>query len=192
MISSLSGTVQAIREEYLIVVVNGVGYHVQPTRAVTDTISHKGQHVDLFIYTHVRENSLDLYGFETLEERELFSVLLGVSGIGPQTALSVISAFSPEALRSIIAQESISSLTEIKGIGTKTAQRMMLDLKDRIGAPSQPMALGATPDADQDVISALTSLGYSTNEAHAALNAIPQDTESLDARIMAALQALAG
>lgn len=192
MIGSLSGTVQIIQEDYLIIAVNGVGYHVQATRSVTDGIAREGQQIDLFIYTHVRENALALYGFKTLEERELFVLLLGVSGIGPQTAIDVLSSFSPKALRSAIAQESVSALTEIRGIGTKTAQRLMLDLKDKIAAPAEPVAFDITSDADRDVISALTSLGYSLSEARAALATIPEETETLDARIMAALQALGG
>ena len=192
MIASLSGTVQVIREDYLIILVNGVGYQVQATRSVTDSISHEGERVELFTYTHVRETALALYGFQTLEEREIFALLLGVSGIGPQTAMAVVSSFSPEALRSAIAQESISALTEIKGIGKKTAQRLMLDLRDKVAAPSEPVALGVAREGDQDVVRALTSLGYSLSEARAAISVIPEETDSLDARIMAALQTLAG
>lgn len=189
MIASLRGTLRAIRETWVLVEVGGVGYQVYVPGALLSEFTHIGQPVELYTYTHVRENELALYGFRTLEELDLFTMLLKVSGIGPRTALSILSAFSPETLRGIIAQGDALALTRVPGIGRKTAQRLVMDLKDKIGAPTGawvPSGLAV----DADALNALTALGYSLAEAQTALAAVPKDIEALDERILAALRYL--
>ncbi len=190
MIASLSGQVKAIREDALVVEVGGVGFLVHVVSDVLESVTRVGQDVELFTHMYVREDRIALYGFLSAEERELFSTLLGVSGVGPSTALAVLSTFSPEVLRGAIAQGDASTLTHIPGIGPKTAQRLLLDLQDRVTV-SEAWAPGME-EGDTEVIDALTALGYSVSEARSALSGIPEEVEELDERILAALRYLGG
>ncbi len=190
MIASLEGCVKAIRSHSLILDVAGVGFEVYPPAPLLEAV-RVGQPLTLYTYMHVREGNIALYGFLTLEEHDLFETLLGVNGIGPRTALSVLSMLSPDALRAIIAQGNAAALARIPGIGAKTAQRLILDLKDKIGLPLGNVSLSPLQEADVDVINALTALGYSLAEAQRALQAIPPEAKNLDERILAALRSLA-
>ncbi|MBN1401214.1 MAG: Holliday junction branch migration protein RuvA [Anaerolineae bacterium] len=189
MIASLRGQVQALRENELVLRVGDVGYAVHVPRSLLDGRTRVGQVMELWTYTYVRENEIALYGFEVLDERDLFVTLLGVTGIGARTALAILSTFAPETLRTAIAQGNIDALTRIPGIGRKTAQRLLLDLKDKIGITAEVWP-AASREIDLDVINALTALGYSVSEAQAALGVVPKEIESLDERILAALRAM--
>jgi len=188
VIASLRGQLQAVRKDCLVIDVGGVGYQVFVPRSLLDQPGHIGQPIELHTHLAVRDTEVALYGFCTLEELELFNVLLGVSGIGPRTALSALSVFSPETLRGIVAQGDAGALTRIPGVGRKTAQRLVLDLRDRLGEAAAWIPAGTRTDAD--VINALTALGYSVAEAQAAVNNLPADTSELDERILAALRYL--
>ena len=190
MIASLRGQVTAVGEDAIVVEVGGVGYSVHVPTSVRNEVMHIGQPIVLHTHLIVRENLLALYGFFTAEEEELFSTLLGVSGIGPRTAMAVLTTFSPETLRGAIAQGDASALTRIPGIGRKTAERLMLDLRDRIDVTSSVLPGAPIDQAEVDVINALTALGYSLAEARGAVDSIPEDTQSLDQRILAALRYL--
>ena len=190
MIASLRGQVRAIKDDSLVIDVGGVGYQVQVVNSVLDDVTRVGQTVELYTHMSVRENDVSLYGFRSLEEQDLFVLLLGVRGVGPRTALATLSTFSPEELRSAIVRGDASVLTRIPGIGRKTAQRFMLELKDSIGMPPETWAARSLGEADADVISALTSLGYSLTEAQSALAAVPEDAREVDERVMAALRFL--
>ncbi|MBC7315615.1 MAG: Holliday junction branch migration protein RuvA, partial [Chloroflexi bacterium] len=167
MIASLEGCIKAVRPHSLILEVAGVGFEVYPPTPLLESV-RVGQPLALYTYMHVREGNITLYGFLTLEEHDLFEALLGVNGIGPRTALSVLSMLSPDALRAIIAQGNAAALARIPGLGAKTAQRLILDLKDKIGLPVGAVSLSPLQEADVDVINALTALGYSLAEAQRA------------------------
>lgn len=190
MIASLSGQVQWVEESALVVAVQGVGYRVHVTSSVMSHAPHAGAHIELVTEMIVRENDVSLYGFETVEERDLFRLLLSISGVGPRTALAVLSTFSPETLRGAVVHDDVAALTRIPGIGRKTAQRLVLDLKDRVGTPTQAWQPSKVSAGDADVLGALTALGYSLAEAQAALAAVPPELATLDERILAALRAL--
>ena len=190
MIASVSGRVKAIRKQTIVVDVGGIGLQVAVVNALLEGQTAVGQPIDLYTHMHVREAEISLYGFLTMAELDLFTALLRVSGVGPRTALAVLSTFSPETLRSAIAQGNLTALTRIPGIGAKTAQRLVLDLKDKIGLTASAVAFAPLHEGDADVINALTALGYSLAEAQTALRAIPPDVESLDQRILAALRSL--
>lgn len=190
MIASLQGRVKAITANALIVEVGGVGYRVRVGHSLLDGAVRSGQAIELFTHLYVRENEIALYGFRTLQEQELFATLLGVSGIGPRTALAILETFSPETLRDIVTQGDANILTRIPGIGRKTAQRLMLDLKDKIGISGEVVLTLGISERDADVINALTALGYTLSEAQMALAGIPKEIEALDERILAALQFL--
>lgn len=188
MIASLRGQLQAVRSDALVIDVGGIGYLVYVPRSILDQPGHIGQIIELHTHLVVRETEIALYGFRAPEELELFSVLIGVSGIGPRTALAALSVFSPETLRGIVTQGDAAALTRIPGVGRKTAQRLVLDLRDRLGeAAAWPPT--ATP-ADADVINALTALGYSVAEAQTAVGNLPAEAAELDERILAALRYL--
>ncbi len=192
MIASLSGRVKALRQDALIVEVGGVGFEVRVPRALLESSLRVGQSVELYTYMLVREGEIALFGFRSLGEHELFTTLLAVNGVGPRTALAVLSTFSPETLRSAIAQGNIAALTRIPGVGAKTAQRLVLDLKDKLGLPAEAIAMATWREGDADVLNALTALGYSLAEAQMALKAVPEETMRLDERILAALRSLGG
>lgn len=189
MIASLRGQLQAVRADSLIVDVGGVGFQVNVPRSLIEQIGHVGQTVELHTHLVVRETELTLYGFAAPEELELFSVLIGVTGIGPRTALAALSVFSPETLRGIVSQGDAVALTRIPGVGRKTAQRLVIDLRDRLGQAAEAWAAAPT-SADTEVINALTALGYSVVEAQTAVGNVPAETTELNERILAALRYL--
>ena len=190
VIASLRGQVKAMAESTLVVDVGGIGFQVHVLSSVREQVAHVGQVVELYTHLHVRENELALYGFSCLEEQELFQILLGVSGIGPRTAMAVLDAFSPETLRGAVSQGDASALTRIPGIGPKTAERLVFNLKDRIGIVGEAVVTPGLAQGDVDVLNALTALGYSLAEARSALQALPEDANALDERILAALRYL--
>jgi holliday junction DNA helicase RuvA len=191
VIASLRGKVLAVSGGSVVVDVGGVGFRVHVTAAATES-ARVGHSMELNTHMLVRENDITLYGFSTTEELELFRVLLGVTGIGPRTALATLSAFAPQALRAAIASGDAASLARTPGIGRKTAQRLLLDLRDRMGPFDAPTMSASHSPVDAEVVSALTALGYSAAEAQAAIDALPEDAGELDARILLALRYLAG
>jgi Holliday junction DNA helicase RuvA len=148
-----------------------------------------GTEVQLFTHLHVREDDLSLYGFSSEDQLRLFETLLTVSGIGPKVALGVLSSASADTLRLAIAQGNVEVLTAIPGIGKKTAQRLVLELKGKVDV-SGLEELGELAPADGDVMNALINLGYSAAEAGRAARSIPSSAQSLEERLRFALQNL--
>jgi Holliday junction DNA helicase RuvA len=188
MIAILNGRVLEIYPDSLVVGVGGVGLQVFVPSPLREQL-RPGDEVFLHTYLVVRQDAVVLYGFETREEREIFILLLGVDGIGPKSALAVLSSLSPDAVRRAIFHEQPEVFTRVPGIGRKTAQKILLQLQDRIPALSGMEAIAPFSDVDTEVLAALTTLGYSVVEAQAALQSIPRDTApDLEARLRAALQ----
>ena len=170
MISILNGRVVEVLADSLVVGIGGVGLQVYLPAPAREQL-HPGDEVFLHTYLVVRQDALSLYGFETRDERELFILLLQVDGIGPKSALAVLSALTPDAIRRAIFHEQPEIFTRVPGVGRKTAQKILLQLQDRIPALTG-LEPAAFTDVDTEVISALTALGYSVVEAQAALQAI--------------------
>jgi Holliday junction DNA helicase RuvA len=166
VIASLRGKVVARRLDGVVLDVNGVGYSLQTTSRALQKSKGTGD-VTLDTYLHVREDALQLYGFAEPAERELFELLLSVSGVGPKVALAIISNSTPAELRRAIALEDESRFVAIPGIGKKTAQRIMLELKEKLG-PVEALVDGA-PSEELVARDALVELGYSIPEAERAL-----------------------
>ena len=165
MIASLRGRLVARRLDGVVLDVNGVGYLVQTTlRALSK--AQGGEEVVLDTYLHVREDALQLYGFAESAERELFELLLSVSGVGPKVALAILSSSTPSDLRRAIALEDTTRFVAIPGIGKKTAQRVVLELKERLGPVE---GIGEAPGQELVARDALVELGYSVVEAERAL-----------------------
>ena len=171
MIHHLEGLIIESRGEYLVLEVGGIGYRIYTSRATREEYFNHTGLIKLYTHLHVREDELTLYGFSTPEERELFELLLTVSGVGPKVALGILSATAPQRLQEAILSESVASLTGIKGIGKKTAERLILELKDKIAAiPLGGKPLLAYTRHDEVALRALTrSLGFGEREARQAL-----------------------
>lgn len=188
MIASLKGKVADILSDSLVVEVGGFGMQVYTTAAVRQQ-AQPGESIFLHTYLVVRQDALTLFGFETGDEREFFLLLLEVNGIGPRLALSVLSTLSPDAIRRAVFHEQADIFSRVPGVGKKTAQKILLQLQDRLPAASGMVPASAMTDLDTEILAALTSLGYSVVEAQAALQSIPRDTpQELEARLRQALQ----
>lgn len=192
MIGFLRGRlVQRGRGEILLDV-GGVGYRVaMPTRCLAG-LPGVGEEVVVHAHLHVREDALSLYGFPSFEERELFESLLGANGVGPKLALTILSVFPPEELRRAVASSDRDALCLVPGIGAKTATRLLLELRDRLGAPGD-----LAPDGDgqfTEVRSALAGLGYGPLEVRSAMASLPAEGDTGDTADMLrlALRSLGG
>ena len=190
MIGYISGTIKAIRKNYIIIATDYLGYKVFVIPQISLSLEPAAK-VSLFIYTHVREDQLSLFGFSTLPELEFFELLLGISGIGPKMALSIMSLANLEMIKSAIANQDASVFTKISGIGLKTAERLILELKDKIGEHLDKDEMRDVSQMHADVIDVLLALGYSRSEARKALAELPKDLTSADDKIRIALRSLA-
>jgi Holliday junction DNA helicase RuvA len=191
MIASLQGTVTDKAESFLVVETGGVGFKVHVPAPLVARWGTLGKHVSLFTHLQMRENEVSLYGFETRKELVFFQSLLGVSGIGPKVALGALSAGHVDALRSAIASGDSDSLTQLPGIGKKTAQRIILDLRGKLEA-EELAPIPALSAADEDVIAALISMGYDNTEARATVASLPEGEMSVEDRLLLALRHLGG
>ena len=177
MISFLRGRVHDKQPNAVTVDVGGVGYDVHVPLSTFYNLGEEGEEVSLRVYTHVHEDVLQLYGFLTEVERQLFERLIAISGIGPKLAIVVLSGMEPRDLIAAVQRADVARLTGIPGIGKKTAERIVLELKDRLKQVTVPVAAGAEPTsspADQlrgDLLSALLNLGYHRQQAEKAIDA---------------------
>ncbi len=188
MIASLRGTLLHKENNSLVIEIGGVGVEVFVPAPLRDRFT-PGELVSLHTYLVVREDSLTLYGFETLEEKEFFTLLLGVSGIGPRLALAGLSTLNPDSIRRAVFHEQPEVFSRIPGVGKKTAQKILLHLQDRIRAVDDLAPVAALTDVDTEVLEALIALGYSVVEAQAALQSIPRDApQDVETRLRLALQ----
>ncbi len=171
MIHYLEGMIVEAGEEYLVLEVGGIGYRVYTSRATREEYFNRTGLVKLYTHLHVREEEIALYGFGTPEERELFELLLTVNGVGPKVAIGILSATTPQRLQEAILSESVAGLTAVKGIGKKTAERLILELKDKIATvPFGGRPLPTYTRKDELALRALTrSLGFGEREARRAL-----------------------
>lgn len=189
MIASLSGKLESVSGDGAIINVGGVGFQVSMPTTALSALGKPGSDVKVYTHMHVREDNLSLYGFASADELWLFETLLGVTGLGPKLALAMLSALNPEQITMAIATGSIDMLNMIPGIGKKVAHRIILELKEKIGAgwivtPATQMAQENT-----DVLTALTSLGYSAAEAVKAVASLPTNQDlDLEEKIKLVLQ----
>lgn len=189
MIARIEGLIIHKTDKFVVVDVNKVGYKVFAT---SDTIasSREGVPCIFWIHTAVRENSLDLYGFISIDEMSFFELLLDVSGIGPRSALAILAVASIDTLKKAIATGDTSYLNKVSGIGRKTAEKIVIELRDKLQAHKGEDGVPSTLRGDSDVVEALKSLGYSQNDARDALKEIPNTIEGTNARIKQALKIL--
>lgn len=188
MIASLSGVVRHINNDSLVVEVGGVGLKIFAPTPLLDRL-HSGEAVYLHTHLVVRQDALSLYGFETVESRHFFELLLSVDGIGPKSALAVLSVMTPETIRRAVFQEQADLFTRVPGIGKRTAQKILLYLQDKVKGEGLLETMAVASDVDSEVLAALTALGYSVVEAQAAIQSIPRDApQEVEDRLRLALQ----
>lgn len=185
MIGHIEGKVLKVAEGSAIVSCGGVGYKLACTK---DALAHLkvGDRAALWTHLAVREDILDLYGFETEESLRFFQLLLGVSGIGPKSALAILDLATIELLRSAISGENASYLTKVSGIGKKTAEKIVLELRDKVGVSSGMSA--SAMSGDEEAMEAMRALGYSMQEAREALRNVPATIEKPSERVREALK----
>lgn len=188
MIASVSGEISQVLNGQVVINVGGIGLLVNVTQE--NCLScHPGQKKAFHTYLVVREDLLSLYGFDTIEERELFIHLISVTGVGPKIALAALSTLSPETVRRAIAGDQPEVFARVPGIGKKTAQKIILELQGKV-QPMEPLeAVSRMDEIDVEVMEALTSLGYSIVEAQAALQSLGKtEDDDAETRLRKALQ----
>ena len=187
MIAKLRGIIDSLHNNYVIVDVNGVGYQVNVTDFTFGKLAGKKE-IEIYIYTYVREDILALYGFMEVSEKEMFELLISISGIGPKAAMGILSIAEPKTIRTAILNEDYSVLTRVSGVGKKTAERVVLELKNKVADMTTEDKEEAI--ADSEALEALQSMGYSIVEAREALKIVPPEIKDISERIKLALKDL--
>jgi holliday junction DNA helicase RuvA len=192
MIATLRGEISQIEDNALIIEVGGVGMRVFAPAPLRTRLK-VGEVAFLFTHLVVREDALTLYGFESQADRDLFNMLLGVDGVGPRVALSVLSTLTLDAVQRAVFADEAEILSRVPGVGKKTAQKIALHLKDKLKPTDALRQVAAMSDADSEVLAALTSLGYSVVEAQAAIQSLPKDApKDVEERLRISLQYFTG
>ncbi len=193
MIAYLEGTIQSMGENFVILTNSGVGYKVfvMPSLVLQASIGSKAA---LHTHQYVREDALELYGFERPQELAMFETLIAITGVGPKTALGILSLTTPEQLRTAVATGNVALLTKVSGVGRKTAERLIVELKDTFALEEKVRGekMGTLYESDLEVIEALERLGYGKTEARRAVESISKDVVDTEARLKAALKHVSG
>lgn len=193
MIARLTGRLALKSPEALIVDVQGVGYRVQVSLSAFAALPAEGEEVTLGIHTHLRETALELFGFVLPLEQALFAALITVSGIGPRMALNILSGLPAEDLIEALAGGNVARLVAVPGVGKRTAERLVVELQDRVRRLAPPSAAAAGPASDAEAVSALVNLGYRAPDAERAVRAaLAAGARELADVIRTALQKLSG
>jgi holliday junction DNA helicase RuvA len=195
MIGQLRGRLTDKRPNQVLVDVGGVGYIVQVPLSTYAALGELHTEVTLLIHTHVREDALSLYGFLSSREKHLFEMLLSASGVGPSLALKILSGMSVEDLVPAISGSDLARLTKIPGVGRKTAERMVVELKDKLDAVAVEVArpsASSPAGVEADVVSALVNLGYEARAAEAAVTEVRRESgaANFEKLLRASLQSL--
>jgi len=188
VIASLHGKLESLGSEWAVINVGGIGFQVYMPTSTLSTLSTIGEEVKLYTHLHLKEDNATLYGFASADELGLFQTLITVSGLGPKLALAMLSTMNVEKLTMAIATGSTDLLTVVPGIGKKVANRLILELKDKIGAGWITTPAAVLAQENVDVLAALTSLGYSVSEANRAVATLPPSSDlSLEEKLKQAL-----
>ena len=187
MLAFIQGIIIFKKDNYFIIDHQGLGYKVFIGVDIFSE-NEKGKEISLFLYHHIKEDSQSLFGFNDSVDLEMFEMLLSVSGVGPKSALNLMSLAGTENLQNSIISEDVSLLTKVSGIGKKTAERVILELKTKIAKLPEGVNLSSSVNLSSDEIDALISLGYSVTEAREALKKVPADITDSSERIKRALK----
>lgn len=187
MLAKIKGTIEYLKDNYAVVDVGGLGYKIFLSAYSFGKIAGQSQ-IELFLHTHVREDTLALYGFLTADELDMFELLISISGIGPKAGLGILSIATPQTIKTAILNEDSSILTKVSGVGRKTAERVILELRNKVS--DMPGSEKDEAVSDSDAIEALVSMGYSVSEARDALKMVSTDIKDIGQRVGAALRSL--
>jgi Holliday junction DNA helicase RuvA len=188
MIRELKGQLGRIEGNTLVLFVGGVGYFVQSSPYTVGKVAGLDGEIHLYVHTHVREDQLALYGFLTQDELSMFELLLSVSGIGPKAGLSILAIADPKTIRTAIVNKDPSILTRVSGVGKKTAEKVIIELQNKVS--SLDIVDQAEALADQEALEALTALGYTVTEAREALKQVPGEIRNVGERLKLSLKSL--
>ncbi len=192
MIATLRGEITQIEDTTIIIETGGLGLRVFVTKPLRERVK-AGEIIFLFTHLVVREDDWKLFGFESQADRELFRTFLGVDGVGPRTALAVLSTLTIDTVQRAVFNDEPDLLSRVPGVGKKTAQKMVLYLHDRLKPVSGLENIASMSDTDSEVLAALTALGYSVVEAQTAIQSIPKGApEDVEERLRLALQQFTG
>jgi len=189
MISYLEGKILDKNEKFFVVDVSGVGYRIFSHSGILEKIPENGQNVKIWTHLYVREDAMDLYGFLNKEELEFFEILISISGIGPRSALGILEVASVSSLKQAIVSEDETFFTKVSGIGRKTAQRLILELKSKL-AKTVVLEKGGSFKEMGDAFEALVALGYRQSDVRRVLNELPKDMKSAEAKVKEVLKRL--
>jgi Holliday junction DNA helicase RuvA len=188
MIASITGQASYVGEDHVVVSISGIGLKVSTPKTLLTQIKI-GQQISLFSYLVVREDLLALYGFETMQQRDLFTLLISVNGIGPKTGLAILSNLSIDQIKRAVINNQPEILSKVPGIGSKTAPKIILYLQGKFTDSDTLQSLSGNTDVDTEVLQALTNLGYSVLEAQSALQSLSRDApQEVETRLKSALQ----
>jgi len=189
MISHLEGKILDKNEKFFVIDVGGIGYKVFSHSGILAKIPNIGQTVKIWTHLYVREDAMDLYGFLNQEELDFFEMLISISGIGPRSALGILEVAPVSGLKQAIVSEDETFFTKVSGIGRKTAQRLILELKTKL-AKTVVLEKGGRFKEMGDAFEALVSLGYKASDVRKILNELPKEIESVEDKVKAALKKL--
>lgn len=189
MIYSIKGALLEKKNNFLVVDVGGVAFRVRTSFNVLKSLPQIGENVNLFTHLHVREDALELYGFLDEEDLGLFEMLIGVSGIGPRSALGILGVEKVEKLKAAISEGRSELLTKASGVGKKTAERIVLELRSKLKLEGSEKIVGIM-ESDHDIVEALANLGYTKMQAKDALSRIDPKLIKMEERIKEALRLL--
>ena len=203
MYSYIKGELVEMTVESIVVENHGIGYNIRIPQSILDSFTGIGQEVKIYTYTYVREDALHLYGFLSRDDLMIFQLLLGVSGIGPKGALAILSVMTPDDLRFAVLGEDDKTIAKAPGIGKKSAQRLIIELKDKLKLEDAAVIKSASSESESleasgihgiktDAVMALTALGYSSGEAIKAVSQVDiQENDSVEEALKAALKQMA-
>lgn len=186
MIRMVRGPVVARGRDFLVIDVHGVGYKVSVPEPIALATSNN-EELLLHTYLQVREDALNLFGFTEAEELAMFELLLGVNGVGPKVAMSILGVLNPDMLRMAVAAEEPAMIARVPGVGKRTAEKIVLELRDKVKQTSGLQTIAEATDVDSEVIDALISLGYSVVEAQRAVQKLPKEATDVEERLRLAL-----
>lgn len=188
MIARIEGTILEKTDKYLIINVNGIGFKIYSTADLIQSAKNTGEKISIFTHLIVREDALDLYGFKSKEEQSFFEKLISISGIGPKTAINILSITTVSTIKRAITTGDISHLVKVSGIGKKIADKIVLELKGKVFSGEDETVSNLKEEID--AVETLKALGYSQREARDALQEIDKDITSVSDRVKASLKHL--
>lgn len=189
MINFIEGKLEVIEEKFAVVKVGGLGYKIFLSAETISKLPRRGSSIKFWTHYHIREDAAELYGFLTKEELDFFELLNSISGIGPKSALGIMNVASIDDLKAAISEGKVDLLTKASGVGRKTAERIVLELRDKIKRGKTAEAISRM-ESDLEVESALAVLGYSRSQIREVIKILPSDIKGVEARTKAALKIL--